>query len=240
MSIAVDKEPEKTEYDIGEEIDTEGLRLKLTYSDNSEEYVTSGYSISGFDSETAGKKEVTVHYEGKTAVFYVTVAEAEKTSDNNVVMRFDASKAYVNDSLLPTTQYVSGYATLTNLNGTAMMPLRYIAEVNGFGVSYDDATQKTKVTNKANGDYLMIVPGSAVVEKYDISGSLVSTSNAPHAFSIENGVTMGPLRFTCEALGLCVYYQWLADGEEYVTVTASSITAEQSNALIEKARSLGL
>lgn len=240
VSITVDKEPEKTEYDIGEEINTEGLRLKLTYSDNSEEYVTSGYSISGFDSETAGIKEVTVHYQGKTTVFYVTVAETEKPSDNNVVMRFDASKAYVNGSVLPTTQYVSGYATLTNLNGTAMMPLRYIAEVNGFSVAYDDATQKTKVTNKANGDYLMITPGSAVVEKYDISGTLIGTSNAPHAFSIENGVTMGPLRFTCEALGLCVYYQWLADGEEYVTVTVSSITAEQSDALIEKARSLGL
>ncbi len=240
VSIAVDKEPAKTEYYIGEEVNTEGLRLKLTYSDNSEEYIASGYSISGFDSKTAGKKEVTVHYEGKTTVFYVTVAETEKPSDNNVVMRFDASKAYVNGSVLPTTQYVSGYATLTNLNGTAMMPLRYIAEVNGFSVAYDDATQKTKVTNKANGDYLMITPGSAVVEKYDISGSLVGTSNAPHAFSIENGVTMGPLRFTCEALGLCVYYQWIADGEEYVTVATSSITVEQSDALIEKARGLGL
>ena len=71
--IAVKTQPSKTEYWIGEELDTTGLTLTATYSDGSTQTVSSGFTTSGFSSATAGSKTVTVTYNGKTATFTVTV-----------------------------------------------------------------------------------------------------------------------------------------------------------------------
>ena len=56
---------------------------------------------------------------------------------------------------------------------------------------------------------------------------------------MNNGVTMGPLRYTCEALGMFVNYQETNHGI-YVTVTSVSKTTAEALALIEKAYGLGL
>ncbi len=175
---------------------------------------------------------------GKTDSITINVGGAVETG-KEIVMKFDATKAYVDGSVYPTTQYATGYATLTNVNGTAMMPLRYIAEVSGFDVAYDEATQKTKVTNKANGEYLLVTPGSNAVSKYSSAGALLGTTNAPSAFTINNGVTMGPLRYTCESLGMFVNYQETNHGI-YVTVTSTAVSASDALALIEKAYGFGL
>lgn len=67
--------PVKTTYYIGESLDTSGLALELTYTDGSVETVTSGFTVSGFDSSAVGTKTVTVSYGGKTASFDVTVSD---------------------------------------------------------------------------------------------------------------------------------------------------------------------
>ncbi len=72
-SISVYTKPSKTSYYIGDTLSTSGLKLKLTYSDGTTEYVTSGFTTSGFSSTSAGTKTVTVSYEGKTTTFTVTV-----------------------------------------------------------------------------------------------------------------------------------------------------------------------
>lgn len=78
-SIAVESLPAKTIYQIGDTLDTTGLKIKLTYSDNTINSITSGFTISDFSSATAGVKTVTVSYGGKTASFSVTVEEATVT-----------------------------------------------------------------------------------------------------------------------------------------------------------------
>lgn len=72
-SISIANQPSKKVYYIGDSLNTNGLQLKLTYSDGSTETVSSGYAISGFSSTTAGTKTVTVTYEGLTTTFNVTV-----------------------------------------------------------------------------------------------------------------------------------------------------------------------
>lgn len=70
--------PTKTEYEIGEELDLSGLKVTAHYSDgSSEEIAVEECEISGFDSETAGEKVVTVSYSGKTAEFTVVVNESK-------------------------------------------------------------------------------------------------------------------------------------------------------------------
>lgn len=74
--ISISKAPTKTVYALGEPLDVSGLELKLTYSDGSTELVTNGFSVQGFESETAGTKTITVTYGGKTTSFSVTVEKA--------------------------------------------------------------------------------------------------------------------------------------------------------------------
>ena len=165
--------------------------------------------------------------------------DTTELKNNVIVMKFDAEKAFVNDKVYDTTKYQNGYAKLTNVGGTAMMPLRYIAEVNGFDVAYDEATFKTKVTNKADGSYLMVTPGSAEVSKYAADGLLLGTTNAPNAFEMQNGITIGSLRYTCEALGKSVHYQETSHGI-YVVISSQALSAGEADAWIEKASGLGL
>ena len=75
-SISVESKPTKTTYEIGESLNTNGLKLKLKYSDGSTEIITSGFTTSGFSSTTAGTKTVTVKYSGLTTTFTVTVNPA--------------------------------------------------------------------------------------------------------------------------------------------------------------------
>ena len=66
----------KIEYHIGETLNTAGMVVTATYSDGTTAAVAAtDYTLSSFDSSTTGNKEITVTYEGKTAVFNVTVID---------------------------------------------------------------------------------------------------------------------------------------------------------------------
>lgn len=72
-SISVYTSPNKTTYYIGDSLNTAGLKIKLTYSDNSTETISNGFTTSGFSSSATGTKTVTVSYGGKTTSFNVSV-----------------------------------------------------------------------------------------------------------------------------------------------------------------------
>ena len=80
-------DPVKTEYAVGERLDTTGMTVTAQYSDGTTVTLASGqYTVSGFDSATAGEKQVTVSYteDGvtKTAAFTVTVKESSGGSED--------------------------------------------------------------------------------------------------------------------------------------------------------------
>ena len=81
QSIEISSLPDKTEYNIGDGFDSTGLKLKLTYSDGSNEIITSGYTLSGFDSSSAGAKTITVTYSGFSATLEITVVEQKLIGD---------------------------------------------------------------------------------------------------------------------------------------------------------------
>lgn len=76
--------PTKTEYNVGDSLDTTGMVVTATYSDENTKDVTADASLSGFDSSAAGEVTVTVSYtEGdvtKTATFTVTIIEPAATT----------------------------------------------------------------------------------------------------------------------------------------------------------------
>lgn len=80
-SIAVTKQPTKTVYTTGETFDLSGMVVTATMSDGTTAELGEGeYTVSEFDSSTAGEKTITVTYAADTsltATFKVTVKEAE-------------------------------------------------------------------------------------------------------------------------------------------------------------------
>ncbi len=75
-SIAVTKQPDKTDYQWGEELDLTGAELTAFYDDGTMETVAiSPDMVSGYDPYKTGQQPLTVTYKGRTTTFVVTVNE---------------------------------------------------------------------------------------------------------------------------------------------------------------------
>ena len=72
-NIEVSSQPVKTQYNYGETLNTSGLTLKVTYNNNTVEYVSSGFTCTPNTLSTPGAQTITVSYGGKTTTFSVTV-----------------------------------------------------------------------------------------------------------------------------------------------------------------------
>jgi len=89
-SIEVETLPVNTKYLLNAPLDSEGLKIKLNYSNNTSKSITTGFTLNGFDSSTSGEKTITVSYEGKTTTFKVFVCPFE-TGDLNGDFNVDLS-----------------------------------------------------------------------------------------------------------------------------------------------------
>ena len=72
-SICVETLPDKTNYVTDETLDTTGMKLSVTYVDGTKQTISTGFTVSGFDSATVGTKTVTVSYCGVQTTFTVNV-----------------------------------------------------------------------------------------------------------------------------------------------------------------------
>ena len=79
VSISVQK-PTKTLYVIGDSFDPTGMIVKANYDNGSFKPLTSGYVLSGFDSNTEGTKTITVKYGEFTTTFTVKVGNVVEYS----------------------------------------------------------------------------------------------------------------------------------------------------------------
>ena len=102
--------PTKLVYQLSETFNAAGLVVKKVYDDDTEITLSaSEYTVTGFDSLTAGTKTITVTYETFTATFTVTVEEAGGTDPNwnwdfNQV-GFDGKGMNINIAVGLTTEY---------------------------------------------------------------------------------------------------------------------------------------
>lgn len=70
-ALEVNTLPNRFFYLVGRPLDTEGLTLKAKYSDGSSRIITSGFSISDYNSATPGLKSIQVEYEGMSTSFRI-------------------------------------------------------------------------------------------------------------------------------------------------------------------------
>ena len=85
--IEIAKAPNKTTYNTGDELDTTGLVLTLKYNNGTTGTTDTGYTVSGYDTNTAGEQTITVTYQGFTATFKVTLNQsyADYTEVDNAI-----------------------------------------------------------------------------------------------------------------------------------------------------------
>ncbi|MBQ8359568.1 MAG: bacterial Ig-like domain-containing protein [Oscillospiraceae bacterium] len=95
--LVVQTLPNKTIYSIGEELDATGLELALIGGSGSVETVTSGYELTGFNADTAGKTTVTVTYGEYTTSFGLAIVDDSSVMvDNSGNVYTDLSTAVQN------------------------------------------------------------------------------------------------------------------------------------------------
>lgn len=80
MKVEVLAKPTKLTYTVGDELDTEGLTLRVTKGDGSTEEITEGFTCDVETLDEVGTETVTVTYGEKTVTFDVTVTEAVAAS----------------------------------------------------------------------------------------------------------------------------------------------------------------
>ena len=72
-SLTIATKPTKTNYYVGDTLNTAGLTLKAAYNNGTTQTITSGFTCTPTALSTAGAQTVTVNYGGKTATFTVNV-----------------------------------------------------------------------------------------------------------------------------------------------------------------------
>ena len=92
-SIAITAQPAKLGYLEGEAFDPAGLEVTAYYdNDTSEVLASDAYTIEGYEA-TAGERELTVSFGGKTATFAVTVVKAGDVDGDGEITVADALAA---------------------------------------------------------------------------------------------------------------------------------------------------
>jgi hypothetical protein len=118
-SIAVTTQPTKSTYTVGDSLDTSGLVVTATYSDDSTADVT-GYTLSpanGSTLSTVGSQTVTVTYSGKTTTFAVTVNSASSGGSGNYQLVTSVASLSAGDKVaIASTNDGSGYAMSSTQN----------------------------------------------------------------------------------------------------------------------------
>lgn len=83
--IRVKTQPDKTEYQINETLDLDGLVLEATYQGGSTKEITAGYEVSRVDMSTPGTKTVIVTYLGQTTELEIEVLKGENYTTNGII-----------------------------------------------------------------------------------------------------------------------------------------------------------
>lgn len=94
----------KTEFEQGDALDTTGLTVTVTYSDNSTKDITEGFTVTGFNSvNVAENQALTVHYKGAETTYSVKINKKLFPSK-----AFNALEGYATVEYSHTGKYTGG------------------------------------------------------------------------------------------------------------------------------------
>ncbi len=119
-SLSVEAMPERTEYAVGDTLDTTGLCIRAELANGNTRILMEGFGIYPTRLEEAGIQDIEVSYQGKTCLFSVNVQQDEEAIDKITVLTMPSKTSYtVGDALdtrgLSIRAYTeSGYRDITD------------------------------------------------------------------------------------------------------------------------------
>ena len=103
--VTIAKKPAKLTYTVGETFSSAGMKLKITYADNTTSEITSGFTCTPSGKlNTAGQQKIVVSYGGKSTGFYVTVRNDFEIY-NGILLKYNGTDPHV---VIPSTVKVIG------------------------------------------------------------------------------------------------------------------------------------
>lgn len=141
--------PDKTEYYVGEILNTDGLTLELTYSDKTSEIITDGFTYESVVFDTVGRQRIKVIYQDLSCSFYVEVKALAEDEEEYVRVKGLEVRMMLNmnwndsDYLIP----IISPDNASNKNVTFSTTDENVATVDQYG----------KVTAKGRGNAIIYV-----------------------------------------------------------------------------------
>ena len=181
--IEIAKQPNKTTFNTGDELDTTGLVLTLKYNNGTTGITDTGYTVSGYDTNTAGEQTITVTYQGFTATYKVTLIQsyadyAEVDAAISAANAKIATGFYTDESVEALNNSIN--AVVRNLKATEQ------ETVNGYA---RDIIAKTKALVMKDADYSAVeaakTAAKAEIEKGIYTDESVAALNAAIAAVVE-------------------------------------------------------
>ncbi len=159
--ISVKNSPTKTAYFVGDTLNTVGLTLTVTYNNGSTAVISNGFTCTPTTLSVAGTQAITVNYNGKTAMFNVTVNE--KPVDNITAIQITKPsdtltyKASMNCTVAVTPSNAANYKVSWSSSNTN------VAVVDGSGKVTAVGTGKATITATVKNEGGTTVSNSATV-----------------------------------------------------------------------------
>ena len=154
-SLTIATKPTKTNYYVGDTLNTAGLTLKAAYNNGTTQTITGGFTCTPTALSTAGTQTVTVNYGGKTATFTVNVQDVT-LSGIAIASNPTKTSYFVGDTLDTTglkltatysngtTQTITGGFTCTptalSTAGAQTVTVNYGGKTATFAVNVQDVT----------------------------------------------------------------------------------------------------
>ena len=205
-SIALSTKPNKTEYEMGEELDVSGGKITVVFNDNQSETIDlTANMVTGFDSTVAGKQVLTVSWWGAKTTFEINIEDDPNFFDAESLIFVAAtdgaaSKLDKDGKLTSLVQYVAfidgaaveGFVSGDSV-GTGFYENEYDTE-NGWyilsGNRYDDSEKTIKVTERETLTKAAIFSDKYITVDGNVDVEL--TSATKYASAIDE-VTIGSL-----------------------------------------------
>lgn len=190
-SISVYQTPDKVNYNIGDKLDTAGLKLRVNYSDGGSSVINSGFKCSPDSFNKEGAQTVNVSYEGAVTSFSVSVQNPSKVTGISVASLPSKTVYYVGDTLDVSGMKVrvstgSGFNTVSVLNNSkfSFEPTKLTQEgQQTIKVTYKDAEEYScefsVSVSKAKGESDVVPSPDAAPSPSPSSAQPESGSSSP-------------------------------------------------------------
>lgn len=173
QSIAVKNgSTHKTEFEQGDALDTTGLTVTVTYSDNSTKDITEGFTVTGFNSvNVAENQTLTVHYKGAETTYSVKInkklfpSKAFNALEGYATVEYSHNSSYTGED---GKEFVDEDGTLVSnnkktKNASVTITITFLEDIKTSELTFDyriSSESSDKVTIKKNSEQLLSKGGT--------------------------------------------------------------------------------